>query len=485
MNIKSLEELQTLLESGSCAGMTDIELQELADQVEELSHKTYRDYEPHDKQMLFHKSPAKIRIMLGGNRSGKSFSGFHEDLWHLTGHYPKWYPENKKLIQPVYGRYVATDYAKGVGEVLLPMLKELVPGNEISRILRTNQGIPTKIFFKNGSTLDILTKEQDTMVFEGWHGHFVHFDEPPPRDKYIACMRGLVDYAGRAWFTLTPLTEAWIFDELYDSNDPDIFVVTVDMADNPHISREEIASFTNRLTDDEKEARLHGRFMHLTGLVYKEYERTVHFVEPFEIPFDWSRMLILDPHDRKPHALAWAAIDPYDSVYFYRDLEVAGTVTELSKIIKDTEGSEKINIRIIDPNKGRAPAKVGQAGTLVDEFRKNGLRFYAKVNDSLIDGHLAVKRYLKYDKSQPIGLTNRPKLYVFKNCRHIDHGFTHYVWDDYIHSEKKDLKEAPKDKYKDFPDLVRYCIMSNPRYRKYEDDDIQIIEGQGNSLTGF
>ena len=221
------------LESLSIADLKDI-----SDAVSALGHKSFKDYVPHTKQKQFHLSNKKIRIILGGNRSGKSLAGFHEDVWHATGNYPVWYPDELKLLQPTHGRYVATDYGKGVGEVFQPMLDELVPKNLIRRVQKTNAGVPVKVYFTNGSTIDILTREQDTMVFEGWHGHYVHFDEPPPQDKFVACMRGLIDFGGRAWFTMTPLTEAWIFDSLYDSKRQDVFTVTVDMADNPHISKQ-------------------------------------------------------------------------------------------------------------------------------------------------------------------------------------------------------------------------------------------------------
>ena len=40
----------------------------------------------------------------------------------------------------------------------------------------------------------------------------------------------------------------------------------------------------------------------------------------------------------------------------------------------------------------------------------------------------------------------------------------HYVWDDYKGkiADDKDLKQRPKDRSKDFPDLIRYGLMSDP-----------------------
>ncbi len=45
------------------------------------------------------------------------------------------------------------------------------------------------------------------------------YDEPPPRPHYIATSRGLIDNNGWSIFTLTPLKEAWIMDELFSAGE--------------------------------------------------------------------------------------------------------------------------------------------------------------------------------------------------------------------------------------------------------------------------
>ena len=92
-----------------------------------------------------------------------------------------------------------------------------------------------------------------------------------------------------------------------------------------------------------------------------------------------------------------------------------------------------------------------------------------------------VKRYLQYDKTKPIDMGNRPKLYVFSNCKLFLHGFTHYVWDEYSNSDNKDQKEKPKDKNKDFMDLVRYCCMLKPKYRQ----EVSRTNTNMDSVTGY
>jgi len=457
-----LKGLKELIESGTLDNLSDAQLTELAESVELLRTKTFKDYVPMPHQREFHVSPAHIRLLIGGNRSGKTCAAFHDVMWELTGEYPDWYPTELRLVPPVYTRWIATDFKNGVGAVFQPYFDQLLPKSHIARVVKTQQGILQKAFFKNGSVLDILTDEQDLAVFEGWHGHRLHIDEPCARDRYIASARGLIDYSGRVSFSLTPLKEPWIYDELYEKADgKNIFQVTVSMRENKYLPSAEIDLFEQGLTDDEKEARMHGKFMHLSGLVYKEFDRRLHVIEPFGIPRNWRRVCVLDPHDRKPHAVIWAAVDPFDVLYVYEDMECGGTVQELSNAIKKREGRNQIHLRIIDPNKGKAPSAMGKSGKLTDEFVRYGLHFWAGCNDDLVEGHLEVKRYLKAG-----GNNNRPQIFFFNNCAQAIKGMTHYVWDDHKTGIQKDVKEKPKDLYKDFPDLVRYLCVSKPTYKQ-------------------
>src|SRR3990167_4678952 len=205
-----------------------------------LSVKLPTDFEPHPKQLEFHKAPNKYRLFLGGNRSGKTTSGLIEGLFHATGIYPTWYPNESKIESPNRGRIIISDFTKHFGETLFPKLKEWLPKELIKGYKKNHEGFIVKYFLKNGSTFDICTHEQDDIIFEGWSGHWAWFDEPPPRSKWIGTVRGLMDYSGKAWLTLTPLSEAWIYDQIVKRQDGTVSVTTVDIRENPYIKEKEI-----------------------------------------------------------------------------------------------------------------------------------------------------------------------------------------------------------------------------------------------------
>lgn len=447
-------------------------LDEELQRLEEAAKLARTLYVPHPKQKLFHQATNKVRAVFGGNRSGKSEMGTLECKFHSTGRYPEWYPEEGRFNTPTRGRIVVTDYKKGAGEVLVPKLEQWFDDGDIIKIEKSMGNI-SKVYVRHltggTSTFDVMTHEQDTMQFEGWSGHWVWFDEPPPRDKYIACLRGTVDYNGRIWITATPITEPWLYDEIILNTERDAWHLAVSIYDNPYISQKSIKEFEVSLTDEEKEARIHGKFLHLTGRIYGELDTNVHLID--RLPnghYAWPTYFVLDPADRRPHHGIWAKLDPMGTLYVFDELVYKGTIKDTSEQIRLRERTNGVRtddvIRILDPNKGNTPSNVTGL-LLVNEFATHNIYFTANVNDDLATGHLAVKERLSYTKSEPLSTTNCPKLLFVKQfTRECIRQLLSYVWDDWRgrSNSSRSEKEVPKDINKDMPDCIRYLVMSNP-----------------------
>ena len=443
-----------------------------------LQEKAYKilKYEPNAKQDLFHKSKAHVRAIFGGNRSGKTTAGVIEFLMHMTGIYPEWYPvENRypdgKLLK---GRIVATDFMKGVGEVIIPALEEWfdaqADGRFVKSRLKNPMGIPIKWILKNGNEFDILTHEQTTDQFEGWRGDVAWFDEPPPRDKYISTKRGLVDNSGRCWLTLTPLRQPWIYDELYTSQDPEVFTVTMDIQDNPTLSQSAINEFSKALTDEEKEARLHGKFMHLSGLVFKEFNFDTHVVSTPKIQPQWTRYFAIDPHPRTATACLWLAVDEQDNIWVYDELRCEGmSLAEVAMSIKAQEGELPADIRFIDPAMDKDDELAG-GFNVRKELTRNGIYCRRANNDTNL-GFSFIRSALKPQFSSTYG-KNLPRLRVSRDCRNLIFEFQHYIWDEYtMRPEDHDPKQKPKKKDDHYLDCLRYIMNARPAFRRVEPEE--------------
>lgn len=437
-------------------------------------------YDPISKIKPFHMANCPIRAIFGGNRSGKTTAGGCEFLFHATGIYPDWYPKPERYTGPVRGRIVAKDFQKGVGEVIIPFLEEWLDSSLIKRKYRNPLGIPIKWELKNGTVFDILTYEQTVESFEGWRGHMAWFDEPPPRDRYIATLRGLVDYKGRCWLTLTPLTQPWIYDEIYTRSDESrIFVVTTDIRDNPHLPPEAIAEFEKSLTEEEKEARLHGRFLHLSGLVYKEFEPDIHICEPPVIKPTWTRYMAIDPHERTPTAVLWMAVDNHDNHWVYDELWLKDMdIEQIAHAIHAQEGMDKARVRLIDPHNDK-DNQIQGGFNIRKELMKHGV-YCERANSDPHLGKTRIRQALKPQYST-VYKTEMPQLRISRLCKQTIYEFQHYIWDDY--KRNKDdygLKEKVKKKNDHFMDCLRYIYNYDPRYFPPEpDEEAEVVRYEG------
>ena len=432
-------------------------------------------YDPLPKPKTFHCSGATCRAAFGGNRSGKTTSGGMEFLFHTTGIYPEWYPEEQRYRGAVIGRIIAKDFQKGVGEVIVPFFEEWLDPQLIERKWKNPQGIPIKWKLRNGSVFDILTHEQSTEQFEGWRGHIAWFDEPPPRDKYVATIRGMVDYNGRHWLTLTPLTQPWIYDEIYTKQSPNVFSVTMDIRENKFLTERAIKEFESQLTEEEKEARLHGRFLHLSGLIYKEFMPEIH-VCSFQVKKHWTRYMAIDPHERTPTACLWLAVDEQENHWIYDELWLPNMdVKSIAQAIQVQEGDMPARVKLIDPHADKENMAAGGFN-----FRKELMRYGVytqRANVDMLLGPSKIRQALTPRYNHMLK-KDVPQQHVSRECRRTFFVYQHYFWDDFRRNkEEYDPKEKPKAKNNHFMDCMKYIYNFGPRYVQEEQEEQEVEYG--------
>lgn len=418
-------------------------------------------FEPHAKQIpvfdAVEDRSVKTILYQGGNRSGKTTWNIASVVSLLLGYFP-W---NKKLTRfpvPVRGRLCGEDNGHHLREVLIPKLKEMVPASEIAFTRKNQQGLDAYWGFNNGSSLELMSYEQATSIYEGWSGHFVSFDEPPPRDKYVACQRGLIDYNGICLMSLTPLKEPWIYDEIVTKGDPTSKFFTVDTLDNPHLSREAIDSFERTLNEDEKATRLRGGWLFLQGLVYKEYNPNVHRIKAFSIPRDWSVYVAIDTHPRTEQAVTFMAVDEKERYYVCHDIFQHGSPEEVGQWILDYHDRvHPVDMAIIEPG-SQGDTNRGQSMFEIIERVLSSRQIPLELGSrDLAGGILQVRRALM----SPNGM---PSLFFFDCCERSHYEMTRYVWDDW-RVDEKNAKQKPRDKDDHQLENIRRMIQFPVTYR--------------------
>lgn len=298
-------------------------------------------YRPHAKQDAFHRSTARRRAYFAGNRSGKSVTNATETIAWSIGERP-WYPVGDPARRSGIPQYatkqliITTDWDK-VDEIWTTQrgdrpgkLWQFVPKDAIKGTKRNHSGAIELVEFNNGSIIRFDTEEsfkRNPQGSESSDWDRVAADEPITLDQWKAASRGLIDRNGQGDFTLTPLREMWMYDYFYGDGAasakdlvcvPGRFAVRGSIFDNPHLTREAIAEFERDLTEDEKQARLYGLPLELSGLVYKEFQRDKHVLttlpdgwRDWHLPRkDWILYARVDPHPQVPHAVLFCAVGP-------------------------------------------------------------------------------------------------------------------------------------------------------------------------------
>lgn len=160
------------------------------------------------------------RLLLGGNRSGKTVAGAYETTAHLTGLYPKWW-KGRVFDDPVNG-WAAGDTSKTARDILQGQLLGPVGDDESQGtgmiphdcILNTTNkaGIANAvetIFVRHVSggvsTLQLKSYDQGRIAFQGTAQHFVWADEEIDNELYVECLLRTMTVNGICYITATPL----------------------------------------------------------------------------------------------------------------------------------------------------------------------------------------------------------------------------------------------------------------------------------------
>ena len=260
----------------------------------QIFHLRERHYE---KRELFFSLRNRIKLFAGGNQIAKTTSVLAEVLSTCFQFRP-WAPDEQPLVELERpGRIILAgpDYQNWCSENLIPKIKELIPWEAVvTQTERHQAGSLSKIEFFTGWTIKIMSYDQDTAKYESWTCNLAAFDEPPPRDKWIATLRGCIKNSAPLLMAYTPVSEPWTFDELYEqavhvgersqfksARGKEIACVTASLFDNPYLSDEQKKWWAEKFErdPDEAEARIYGRYKHLTGRVYKSFDLSKHVRE--------------------------------------------------------------------------------------------------------------------------------------------------------------------------------------------------------------
>jgi len=234
----------------------------------------------------------KIKMGTAGNQAGKTEIGVVDDIIQCVDRdiLPPWLQKYKFWEPPFLLRVVTSDLNNSLFGVMIPKWQRLVPRDQLqggswdAAFNKTRRVLQ----FRNGSTVQFLSSDQDRGVHQGATLDRVHFDEepPPPQgyDIYKESRFRVLAREGQLMFTMTPLLGiSWSYDEIWmRRNDPDSGVrgFQWSLLDNPHISTEAIrAEVAACRSEREYKARILGDFTSYRGRVLEQFQDR-HIIDP-------------------------------------------------------------------------------------------------------------------------------------------------------------------------------------------------------------
>ena len=416
--------------------------------------------------------------------------------------------------------------ADAINETIFPLVqqyasKEFTPEFAYSES-KEGKRIVSKVHFpRHNWTIVFKTYEQKDQTFESANVGLIINDEPAPEMVWKA------EKSRRRMgcITLLPMTplncEPYILDEIKrasDDNRPGYYHLKASVYDackqrgiRGHLDPRIIDDMVADYDDDERDARAYGEFMYFSRSVYGDLlKKDLHFIDPSDYPIPQYSKIVqaVDPHDSRPSACLYAAKVPgkiQRYIIFQETPQEQNAafwdMKRSNEIVDEVQTWDKIEktyykpaVRILDRHFGwqtrgqktfaqlylAAGRQIGSNFTFISSYAANS------DESELAFGHKQVRKLLQNQED------GKPGILIYSNCYHLWNGLTHYV--------RKRLKGVASDdkigvdagiveKYKDFPDCLRYLVCHDvvvraPERVKSTAGELRRLASQGIRLRG-
>lgn len=156
---------------------------------------------------------AKIRMLVGANRSGKSEVGAVDTLVRATGTIPKCieedFPQDKIRIG---GYWISSLDFPSSRDITQQKILKFCPKRFYSGFNKEDK----KLFLRNGSELGFKSADSGRDKYQGTSRNGIWQDEEHPKEVYDECYMRTIDCCGWISFTFTPVEGlTWAYQELY------------------------------------------------------------------------------------------------------------------------------------------------------------------------------------------------------------------------------------------------------------------------------
>ena len=356
--------------------------------------------------------------MISGIGAGKSYAGAVKCLLYIkpktlglvvSPTYPMLRDATLRTFQLICGRII-TGFHKG------EMRAECVGGSEV-----------------------LFRSADDPNRLRGANIHWAWIDEAslcPRETREIVMGRLRADgQAGPMWITSTPKGRNWLYQA---SQEMTIFRARTE--DNPYLADEFVSSLKAAYTGQFARQELYGEFVTYEGLVYDEFDRSVHLWKGGEWPTFVRVVAGVDEGFTNPVVCLTIGVDNDGRAYvveeFHKRRVLQADVVGAAREIYERLG---VSAFYVDPS----------AAGLIAEMQVAGLPTFA-ANNAVMDGIQVVKGRLVRQGD------GKPRLWIHPSCVNLLAEMESYCW----REGRLGQKDEPEKVNDHGPDALRYALQS-------------------------
>ena len=231
------------------------------------------------------------------------------------------------------------------------------------------------------------------------------------------------------------------------------------LQDNPYLMQtDDYFAMLSSLPEVQRKQFLDGNWDAFSNAAFPEFDRSIHVVEPFEVPKGWQRFRAADWGYSSPACCLWFAIDYDNNLWAYRELYTQKITADVfARKVLELEHGEYIRYGVLDASTW---AKRGDIGpSIAETMIQAGCRWRPsdRTPKSRISGKLEIHKRLKIVDEKK----KEPGLRIFATCRNLLRTFPTLPLDD---NNPEDINTHVEDHAYD---ALRYGCMSRPMHTSY------------------
>ncbi len=231
------------------------------------------------------------------------------------------------------------------------------------------------------------------------------------------------------------------------------------LQDNPYLTQtDDYYAMLASLPEVQRKQFLEGDWDAFEDSAFPEFNKSIHVVDPFEMPKGWQKFRSADWGYSSPACVLWFAIDYDNNLWIYRELYTKKITADVfARKVLIAEKDEYIRYGVLDASTW---AKRGDIGpSIAETMIQTGCKWRPsdRTPRSRISGKLEIHKRLKLNDDKK----KEPGLRIFSTCRNLIRTLPILPLDD---TNPEDINTNVEDHAYD---ALRYGCMSRPMHTSY------------------